>query len=115
MTLADDIAYMSAAEMARRIRRRDFSPVEMVETTIRRVEARNPSLNAFVFKGYDDGRQAAKQAEKALLGSEPLGSCTACRPQLRTSTISSRAGPILSGGIVTPSKKRLYRHVLPTS
>jgi amidase len=73
MTLADDIAYMSAAKMARRIRRRDFSPVEVVETTIRRIEARNQSLNAFVFKGYDDARQAAKQAEKALLGSEPLG------------------------------------------
>jgi amidase len=73
MTLADDIAYMSAAEMARRIRRRDFSPVEVIETTIRRIEARNPSLNAFVFKGYDDARQAAKQAERALLGTEPLG------------------------------------------
>jgi amidase len=73
MTLADNIAYMSAAEMARRIRRRDFSPVEVIETTIRRIETRNPSLNAFVFKGYDDARQAAEQAERALLGSEPLG------------------------------------------
>ena len=50
MGLADELAYMSAAEMAMRIRRRDFSPVEVVDALIARIERRNPSLNAFVFK-----------------------------------------------------------------
>ena len=66
MGLADELAYMSAAEMAMRIRRRDFSPVEVVDALIARIESRNPSLNAFVFKGFDDARSAAKEAETAL-------------------------------------------------
>jgi hypothetical protein len=34
MGLADELAYMSAAETALRIRRRDFSPVEVVDALI---------------------------------------------------------------------------------
>ena len=73
MGLADELAYMSATEMAMRIRRRDFSPVEVVDALIARIESRNPSLNAFVFKGFDDARSAAKEAEKALAGGAALG------------------------------------------
>jgi len=47
MGLADQLAYMSAAEMALLIRQRDFSPVEVVDAFIARIETRNPSLNAF--------------------------------------------------------------------
>ena len=73
MSIADDTAYMSVAEMTRRIRQRDFSPVEMVDAAIARIEARDPSLNAFVFRGFDDARQAAERAEKALLAGETIG------------------------------------------
>src|SRR5580692_7613909 len=73
MGLADELAYMSAAETAMRIRRRDFSPVEVVDALIARIESRNPSLNAFVFKGFDDARSAAKEAETALAGGAALG------------------------------------------
>jgi amidase/aspartyl-tRNA(Asn)/glutamyl-tRNA(Gln) amidotransferase subunit A len=73
MGLADELAYMSAAETAMRIRRRDFSPVEVVDALIARIESRNPSLNAFVFKGFDDARSAAKEAENALAGGAALG------------------------------------------
>lgn len=73
MSLADELAYMSAAEMALRIRRRDFSPVEAVDAIIARIEARNPSLNAFIFKGFEDARRDAKTAEKAVVGGAALG------------------------------------------
>lgn len=73
MALADDIAYMSASELALRIRRRDFSPVEVVEASIARIETRNPGLNAFVFKGFDDARKEAKAAEKAVMSAAALG------------------------------------------
>jgi amidase len=73
MGLADELAYMSAAEMAMRIRRRDFSPVEVVDALIARIETRNPSLNAFIFKGFDDARAAAKDAENAVIGGAGLG------------------------------------------
>ena len=63
----DDIAYMSAAEIAAHVRRRTLSPVEIVDSCIARIERRNPSLNAFVFKGFDDARREAKAAEQAVM------------------------------------------------
>ena len=80
MALADELAYMTATEMAARIRRRQLSPVEVVDAVIERIEARNPSLNAFVFKGFDDAR-AARRAGRAARSSRARSSarCTACR------------------------------------
>ena len=69
----DELAWMSAAELATAIRRRRLSPVEVVEAAIRRIEARNPSLNAFVFLGFEEARRAAKQAEEAVMAGAPLG------------------------------------------
>ena len=73
MNLADELAYMTVTELAARVRRRDLSPVEVIDATIARIEARNPSLNAFVIDGYDDARVRAKGAERALMSGDPLG------------------------------------------
>ena len=73
MAGTDDFAYMTAAEMALHIRRKDFSPVDAVEASIARIEKRNPSINAFVFKGFDDARKEAKAAEKSLMNGAALG------------------------------------------
>ena len=73
MSLADELAYTTAAELAARIRRRELSPVEVIDATIARIEARNPDLNAFVFRGYDDARTQAKAAEQAVIDGEALG------------------------------------------
>jgi amidase/aspartyl-tRNA(Asn)/glutamyl-tRNA(Gln) amidotransferase subunit A len=73
MTLSDQLAYMSATELAQKIRQKDLSPVEVIEAFIQRIERRNPSLNAFVYYGFDDARKAAKAAEQALMAGDPLG------------------------------------------
>ena len=73
MSLSDELAYMSAAELARRIRQRQLSPVEVVDATIARIEKRNPALTAFVYFGFDDARKAAQEAERALMAGGPLG------------------------------------------
>ena len=73
MTLSDELAYLSAAELAARIRRRDLSPVDVIEAFIGRIERRNPSLNALVYLGFDDARRAAKAAEQAVMRGEELG------------------------------------------
>lgn len=73
MTLADDLAYTSGTELARRIRDRELSPVEVMEATIARIEERDPSLNAFVFRGFKDARRDARAAEAAVLSGSPLG------------------------------------------
>jgi amidase/aspartyl-tRNA(Asn)/glutamyl-tRNA(Gln) amidotransferase subunit A len=73
MSLTDDLAYTTLAELAGRIRRLELSPVEVLEATIGRIEARNPSLNALVYLGFDDARAAARDAEQALTSGAPLG------------------------------------------
>ena len=69
----DEFAYMSAAEIAERVRRRSLSPVEIVDAAIARIERRNPSLNAFVFQGFDDARREAKAAEEAVMSGSATG------------------------------------------
>jgi amidase len=73
MTLSEELAYASAADLALRIRRRDLSPVEVVDAFIARIEARNPSLNALVYYGFEDARARAREAERALMAGEELG------------------------------------------
>ncbi|MBM3519371.1 MAG: amidase [Alphaproteobacteria bacterium] len=69
---SDELAYVSAAETARRIRVKELSPVEAVEAAIARIEKRNPSLNAFVHLGFEDARREAKKAEAAVMAGEAL-------------------------------------------
>ena len=73
MSLADELAYMSATELAARIRRRELSPVAIIDAVIARIETRNPSLNAFIYHGHDDARAEAKKAERALMDGTALG------------------------------------------
>src|SRR3712207_726768 len=69
----NEFAFRSAADLARLVAGRDVSPVELVDACIARIEARNPSLNAFVFTDFDHARQAAREAEKAVTAGAELG------------------------------------------
>lgn len=73
MSLADELCYMSATELAARIRRRELSPVEVVDAIICRIEVRNPSLNAFVYHGHDEARKRAIKAEETLMAGSDIG------------------------------------------
>ena len=73
MSLSDELAYMSAAEMARRVRARDLSPVEIVDAFLERIEARNPGITAFVHVGAEDARSEAKRAEREVMSGAALG------------------------------------------
>jgi amidase/aspartyl-tRNA(Asn)/glutamyl-tRNA(Gln) amidotransferase subunit A len=73
MAANGELAYVSASELAGRIRRGDVSPVEAVDACIARIEARNPSLNAFVFEGFDEARDQARTAEAALTRGDEVG------------------------------------------
>jgi amidase/aspartyl-tRNA(Asn)/glutamyl-tRNA(Gln) amidotransferase subunit A len=68
-----DLSYASAGDIANAIRQKRVSPLEVLDFFIDRIEARNPSLNAVVYKGYDDARAAARRAEKAVMKGEALG------------------------------------------
>jgi amidase/aspartyl-tRNA(Asn)/glutamyl-tRNA(Gln) amidotransferase subunit A len=70
---ADDFAYLSATEIAARIRRRDVSPVEVMDATLTRIDQRNPSLNALIFLDPDGARKEAKRAEDAIMRGDAVG------------------------------------------
>jgi amidase/aspartyl-tRNA(Asn)/glutamyl-tRNA(Gln) amidotransferase subunit A len=68
-----ETAWATAAELARRIRSRELSPVELMSATIARIEHRNPSLNAFVFVDFDHAMESAGQAEAVAKSGQRLG------------------------------------------
>lgn len=63
---------MSAVELARQIRARAVSPVEVVGAYLRRVEELNPTLNAVVTLA-PDALERAREAEASLLNGEAVG------------------------------------------
>lgn len=69
----DELAYQSAANIAAAIREKKVSPTEVLDYFIDRIEKRNGSLNAIVFKGYDDARKAAREAERQVMSGAALG------------------------------------------
>jgi len=63
----------SAAALAARIRRKEISPVEVVDSAIARIEAHNAKINALIIFGFDDARKAAKAAEAAIMRGDAVG------------------------------------------
>jgi Asp-tRNA(Asn)/Glu-tRNA(Gln) amidotransferase A subunit family amidase len=70
---ATELCFLPATELAARIRRRDISPVEVVEAYLRRIEARNPVINAYTLVLGDQARDAARRAEAAVMTGKPIG------------------------------------------
>lgn len=62
-----EINYMSAVELSYAIRRRELSPVEVVEHTLARIAEVNPAINAFVTVTADLAVQEAQLAERTLM------------------------------------------------
>ena len=46
--MRDEIAWMPATEMAKAIREKRLSPVEVTEALLDRIDAVNPAINAYV-------------------------------------------------------------------
>lgn len=68
-----ELIYESATRLARLIREKEVSPVEVVEAHVRRIEEVNPALNAFVTTVFDRAREEARAAEASLSRGERVG------------------------------------------
>jgi amidase len=68
-----DVAYRSAVDLAGAIADREISPVEVMEATIELIEEREPSLNAIVYRGFDDAMESAKSVREAIANGDPGG------------------------------------------
>ena len=108
-----ELAYMSAAEIADKVRRRLLSPVEIVEACIARIERRNPSLNAFVFTGFDDARREAKAAEQAIMAGGAVGPLHGVPSAIKDLFDFKPGWPFTFGGVQSDAelRRRLALHI----
>jgi aspartyl-tRNA(Asn)/glutamyl-tRNA(Gln) amidotransferase subunit A len=68
----NDVAFLSAAELAAMIRERRLSPVELMQATLARIDALQPVLNAFITLVPESAMAAARKAEAAVMRGEEL-------------------------------------------
>jgi Asp-tRNA(Asn)/Glu-tRNA(Gln) amidotransferase A subunit family amidase len=69
--MSDELNWMTGHELAGRIARRDVSPVEVVDAVLAQLERTEPHLNAFVTVTADAARRQAREAEAAVMRSDP--------------------------------------------
>ena len=64
--MSDELHYMSAWEVSRRIREGEVSPVDVVDACLARIEATEPTLNSFITLLPEAARAAAQRAEQEI-------------------------------------------------
>jgi amidase len=68
-----DDAFLSAARLAERIRKREIGCLELLDHYIGRIERYDPAINAIVVTDFDRARAQAKDADRSLAKGEPRG------------------------------------------
>src|SRR5215471_13294528 len=69
----NDPTFLSAVEMARQIRDRKISPVELAEAHLDKIHRLNPKLNTYVQVNPERVRSEARAAEASLLSKAAPG------------------------------------------
>ena len=69
----DELTGLTVAQLAQRIRSKEVSPVEVADAFLRRIEAVEPKLNAFITRLDDHARRAAAAAEAEIMTGEYRG------------------------------------------
>jgi amidase len=102
----DTLAHQSARQLARLIRRREVSPVEVLDAHVKVIEAINPKLNAFVTLAVEQARLAARGAEAAVMKGEALGALHGLPTGIKDNA--------LTAGMRTTFGSLLYKDNVPT-
>lgn len=72
--MADELNWLSAREMVRRFADGSLSPVDVLESTLARLHAVNPVLNAVCLLDEPQGRRLAEESAERWRRNTPLGS-----------------------------------------
>src|SRR5260370_42246195 len=94
--MADDVAFMPATRLLALYRGRQLSPVEVIEHTLRRLEAYESAINAFVLYDPETGLAMARASEARWQKGEPQGLLDGVPVALKD-TLLSRGWPRLLG------------------
>jgi Asp-tRNA(Asn)/Glu-tRNA(Gln) amidotransferase A subunit family amidase len=68
-----ELCFTPATELARRVRSKEISPVEVISNSLARIEEINPRLNCFCFVYPEEALALARAAEAAVMAGKPLG------------------------------------------
>jgi len=68
-----DLTFLPAVEMARQIREKKISPVDLADAHLAKIERLNPKLNAFVHVDANRMRREAHTAQQAVTNNQRLG------------------------------------------
>lgn len=71
--MSAEIEWLAAGDILAAYRRKELSPVEVAETTLRRAEKLNPALNAFCLLDPEAARRSARESEARWHKGQPLG------------------------------------------
>ncbi|MDH4249492.1 MAG: amidase [Deltaproteobacteria bacterium] len=102
---ATEICFTPALELARRIRVKELSPVEVTRIILERIEALNPRLNAYCTLTAEAALEAARGLEKRILRGED--------PGLLGGVPYSIKDLILTRGVRTMRGSKIYEHFIP--
>src|SRR4051812_11628021 len=103
--MASELEWMSATELAQRIRRGKLSPVELVDALLARIERVNPTVNAYCPVAAEQARTESKLAEAALRSGDDLGLLHGVPYSLKDLTPTS--------GIRTTMGSKIFEHNVP--
>jgi aspartyl-tRNA(Asn)/glutamyl-tRNA(Gln) amidotransferase subunit A len=101
---------MSAHELASRVRSKEISPVELMESTLQRIDAINPSLNAFVALRSDQALAEAKDMAQRIASGEDPGPLAGVPVGVKD--LEDVAGMVTSYGSVPFQDNRIQRDSL---
>src|ERR1035438_6478671 len=100
----NDIIFLSAVEMALRIREHAVSPVELAEAHLAKIDRLNPKLNAFVHVDAERVRREARAAEAAVMSGKALGPLhgvpISIKSSLQVAGLRCESGTRLRAGLV---------------
>ena len=71
--MSADLCYTPAIELARQIRAKALSPVELTRAVLERIERLNPTVNAYCTVTAEAALETAREAERAVMRGERLG------------------------------------------
>jgi aspartyl-tRNA(Asn)/glutamyl-tRNA(Gln) amidotransferase subunit A len=109
MTFSKDsggIGFTPAVELARMIRAKEISPVEVAAVFAERIERINPKVNAFCTLTLDQAGEAAKKAEAAVMEGRPLGPLHGVPFSVKDL--------IYTGGIRTMRGSKIFENYIPS-
>ncbi len=95
----EEVCFTPATELAKQMRAKEISPVELTEIVLERIEEINPKLNAIVTFTPDMAREQAKAAEAAIMRGETdqklLGLPISVKDLILTKGVRSTRGSLL--------------------